>query len=508
MRLIFFFILISPFFLSGILIDEKLSQAIHFNSHEENLVGYISIEKDRPIDQTTFVFVQFALKDFVRKKVRCIILHLDTPGGEVFAAQKIATLLQEVDTQEKIPVIAYIDKWAISAGAMLAYSCRFIAINQGSSMGAAQPVVLSEGTMREAGEKMTSALRSEFYNLALFYHRNPLLAEAMVDKDLILVERDQTVVSLKGEEEIRQSDILISNKGKLLTLNSEQLAHYKVGDIFFTSQPVLAISSAEKEKGSWPLKKTIFVTDSFFRQYSEAKMITYQDWKITLFSFLSHPAVMSILLGLMLVCFYIEFHTPGFGVMGSLGIFALSLILLSSFVVYTVHWLEVMILLIGLLLLAIELWIIPGFGLIGVLGGGLTLAGLILVMLPHIGAWEIPYHPLTLKSMHLFSIFGWILVTIVISLIMMWLLSRYGMKKLHIYRRLISQKEQEGYKAGPTVFPSKGETGIAITPLMPSGKIEIQGAIFHATTQIGFIDKGKTIIIVAVIGNKIIVSEL
>ena len=69
-----------------------------------------------------------------------LILELNTPGGEVFTAQKISDALKELDTQMDIPVVAYINTWAISAGAMIAYSCRYIAIVNDSSMGAAEPV--------------------------------------------------------------------------------------------------------------------------------------------------------------------------------------------------------------------------------------------------------------------------------------------------------------------------------------------------------------------------------
>ena len=109
----------------------------------------------------------------------------------MFAAQQISDALKELDTQYGIPVVAYINNWAISAGAMLAYSCRYIVVVKDASMGAAAPVIASEtGEMKEASEKINSAMRADFAGgRARFFDRNPNIAEGMVDKDLILVPK-------------------------------------------------------------------------------------------------------------------------------------------------------------------------------------------------------------------------------------------------------------------------------------------------------------------------------
>ena len=107
---------------------------------------------------------------FKETKPIFVILELNTPGGEVFAAQNISDALKELDTQYQIPVVCFINNWAISAGAMLAYSCRYITVVKDASMGAAAPVIASEtGEMKEASEKINSALRTDFANRAAFF---------------------------------------------------------------------------------------------------------------------------------------------------------------------------------------------------------------------------------------------------------------------------------------------------------------------------------------------------
>ena len=110
-------------------LQESLAGHIHFSQNGPNYIGHIYIGgHDTHISQGTYIYVKNAL-DYYKEKVHpaFIILELDTPGGEVFPAQKISDILKELDTNYGIPVVAYINNWAISAGAMLAYSCRYIA---------------------------------------------------------------------------------------------------------------------------------------------------------------------------------------------------------------------------------------------------------------------------------------------------------------------------------------------------------------------------------------------
>ena len=78
-------------------------------------MGYLAIEKDRGIDQSTYLYVKFALEEFKKQKVPFIVLTYML-GGEVFASMKISELLQKIDAEDHIPVVAFIDNWAISAG--------------------------------------------------------------------------------------------------------------------------------------------------------------------------------------------------------------------------------------------------------------------------------------------------------------------------------------------------------------------------------------------------------
>src|SRR3972149_7644338 len=311
-------------------LETRLSDAISYSKEGPNYVGFLTIGKERPIDESTYLYVKFALEHYKEKGVVFILLKLNTPGGEVFSTLKICDLLQKLDTNDHIPVVAFIDNWAISAGALLAYSCRFIAAAKSASMGAAEPIGMGrDGENETASEKVNSTLRAEISNLANYYRRDPLIAEAMVDKDMILVLRAEKVVRLENEGELRKGGEIISRKGKLLTLNAEQLMTYKVADFMVPATPVAAITIQEEKAGSWPAAKNPLFHEPFFAKIPQAFIISYSDWKIGFFAFLAHPFIASILVMGLIIGIYLELSCPGLVLPAAAAIICLAFLILS-----------------------------------------------------------------------------------------------------------------------------------------------------------------------------------
>ena len=120
-------------------LHRAFAQHIHINSSLPNLIGYLEFKQDHPIDESTYLYVKYALNYFKGKNVSFVIVHLNTFGGEIFPAIKIADLFQKFDVNEGIPLIAFIDKHAIASGVILAYACRFIAVTKDSLMGGQIP---------------------------------------------------------------------------------------------------------------------------------------------------------------------------------------------------------------------------------------------------------------------------------------------------------------------------------------------------------------------------------
>lgn len=495
-------------------LDLSLSEHIHYHEKEKNRVGHIYIGgHETQISQGTYLYVKKALEYFQKElKPIFVILELDTPGGQVFPAQKISDELKNFDINYGIPVIALINNWAISAGAMLAYSSRYIAVVKDGSMGAAQPVSQSG---EKTSEKVNSAIRADFANRASFFDRNPLLAEAMVDADLILVLREGKIVELSDNKDILKTDRVITRKGKLLTLNSKELYDLGVADMRLMPAKLVPITTQQKEVGEWSFDQSLLATYPFFSKIPNAVVKSYQmDWKTQFFSFLASPLVTSILfLGLLLGA-YIEISTPGFGIAGGVALVCLALIVLSSFALQAAGWLELIILGVGIALILVEIFLIPGFGVTGILGIILALAGLFAMLLPGLRDIKFDFDTNTLNAAGEFILhrIAYLAAAIVIGVVVIAILARFIVPRLAIFSPLVLRGEQEaglGYVSGmkKEELPDIGSVGVVVSPLRTAGKVEIKEQIYDAVSSGKFIPKGEKIKVISIQGSKLIVEE-
>lgn len=502
---------------------EKLKTHIKYNPQGPNTIGRIVIDdRQNGINQTTWIYVKSALDHYKESKPAFIILELNTPGGEVFAAQTISDALKEIDTQYQIPVVCFINNWAISAGAMLAYSCRYIAVVKDASMGAAEPVIASEtGEMKEASEKINSALRTDFANRAAFFDRNPFIAEAMVDKDMIVVLRNGRIIKLDNENQIRTTgldpDIVISPKGKLLTLNSDELMKYGVADLQLLPYSLPPLTAAERESGKWPANKELLFHSPFFDQIPEVIIDTHRmDLRTRFFAFLAHPVVSSLLFMGMMIGLYMEINSPGVSLPGSIAAICLFLIILSSFAQEIGNMLELILLLVGIATILIELFVLPTFGLLGFAGLIFFIAGLFGLMLPGIGKvnFEWDTNSFNAAGEIFFRRLAWLCGTLILSVLVMWLLGRYVLRGYGPFKRFVlSGNEQEaslGYVAGddPHLLPQLGTKGQVIATLRPAGKVILNDTIYDAMSDGNFLEKGEEIMVVRIDGSNLVVNSV
>lgn len=499
---------------------ESLQKHVKVNKDGVNHVGLIKIDdRTNGINQSTWLYVKAALAAYKESKPDFIIVELNTPGGEVYAAQQISDALKEMDTQYNIPCVAYINNWAISAGAMLAYSCRYITVVKDGAMGAAAPVIASEtGEMKEASEKVNSALRADFANRARFFDRNPNLAEGMVDKDIILVLRHGQIIKIDNENQLRSTgpdpDVLIKAKGKLLTLSSEQLIEYGVADLLLPPKPLEGISAQELDKGEWPASKNLLFSAPFFKDIPQAIIKEYKpDWKTRFFMLLSHPIVSSILFLGMMLGFYMELNTPGATLPGTIGLICLFLIILSSFAQEIGNVLELIFLVTGLMILLVEIFVLPTFGLLGFFGILLFIVGLFGLMLPGANqiAFEFDTQTLNAAGEAFMNQLVWLCGTLVVGTIIIGLLARYVMPKFQMFNRFVlTGGEQDGYVAVDTLkeFPEIGSEGEVVATLRPGGKVIVKDKIYDAITTGGFLEKGSKVKVVDYdAGTMIVKSE-
>jgi len=523
---LFFFLLFPTIFpLQATSFEERLSEYIvKPKEGEKPYIGRVVIDDAKNgITQSTWLYVNAAMSYYKKHKPLFIILELNTPGGEVYSSQRICDLLKEIDTQYGIPVIAYIDNWAISAGAMLAYSCRFIVIAKDASMGAAEPVYLGgENKMESAPEKVNSALRSEFFNRAQFYGRNGDIAEAMVDKDVILVKRGNSIIKLTAEDQIQKNgpviDFVISPKGKLLTLSADKLIEFGVADFLLQPIKLGPLTDSEIGTGSWLFKKSALSQIPFLEKFDDIPVDTFSmDWQTKFLAFLSLPAVTSLLVLGMVVGIYVEIAAHGFGVAGILGLVCFFFLILSSFALEAIHWLEPLLLLFGLFLISLEFFFFPTLGLLGFLGGLFALAGFIGMLLPGLASVQFDGQSVNGAGEFVLSRLGWLSGAIIAALVIIVVLSRFMKPSFGFMKKIVlgdTKMLATGTHEMETKYPvikvplKVGQAALSSVTLRPAGRIEVNGIEYDAVSTGSFIEKGSKVTVSQIEGEKIIVEEI
>jgi membrane-bound serine protease (ClpP class) len=497
-------------------IDEYLAKTIHFKEEGSNLVGYFDIPSDRPIDHSIYLQIKFALEEYKRRKVIFVLLHLNTPGGEVFSAMKIAELLQQFDRENHIPVVGVINNWALSAGAMLAYSCRIIGATENALMGAAEPVIArSNLTMKSAPKTITPALRAEFATLAKYYCRNPLIAEAMVDKEMVLVKRHGQIVQLNNDREIRtrgnDPDELITAQGEFLTLDSHQLIDLGIADFMIPLAAMPSVTAEEREMGEWPAFQSQLFNYPFFAKIPYSEFTYYHSWKVDLFSFLTNPLVSSILMIGLVVGIYLETRHLGRRAPGIVALVCLALILLANFAIGTINWVEILLIAIGVCLLLAKIFVLPRFRFLEVIGVLLILLGLFGIFLPNFQSLHFSWNwrEWNLPTIELLYRLVFYLVALLVALIIIAVLGCYVTPRFLEKSRVVLKDEQKGNNAGAGAkgLPAVGAEGEAFTSLHPGGKILINFHLYDALTEGTFIEKGEKVVVAQIQGSAIIVAK-
>lgn len=412
---------------------------------------------DGIIDLGLAPFVQRVLDDAAAAGASAVVLDINTLGGRVDGAVQIRDALLD----SRVRTVAFVDKRAISAGALIALAAENIVMADGGTIGAAAPVLAGApgGAAQPVSEKTVSYVRKEFRATAEKRKRPPLLAEAMVDAD----------VKVPG----------VIEKGKLLTLTTDEALKLKVADFRAnTLEEALARLGIEGAEIRRPTP----------------------NWAEHLVRFLTHPMVSSLLVTVALLGIVIELRTPGFGFPGAIGIASLGFFLWGHWLVQLVGWEELLLALAGLALLAVELFVIPGFGITGVLG---ILALLAAIGLATLGSGATAQVIMEAAMRVVFAV----LLALVGSLVLLRFLPQ-----LPFGRRLILRTGLEsarGYASAPESDSHwLGRRGRASSPLHPAGIAEIDGQRVDVVSDGDLVDAGQPIEVIRVDGNRIVVRRV
>jgi membrane-bound serine protease (ClpP class) len=432
-----------------------LSTGTLLSQEKQKKVFTFAIDQD--IDPAMNRRVKLALEQAEALQVDVILIEMDTYGGAVTDADEIRTQILE----SKIPVYVFINKDAASAGALISIACDSIYMAPGASIGAATVVNGADGTA--APDKYQSYMRSMMRSTAEATGRNPQIAEAMVDEKLVVPG--------------------LSDAESVITFSVSE-----------------AIENGYCE-GEYPSQKAILEAQNL----QSAQVIAYEEKTVdSIISFFLNPAVSGLLILLIIGGIYFELQTPGVGFPLAIAISAALLYFIPYYLNGLAENWEILAFVIGIILLVVEFFVIPGFGVFGVAGIVLTLGGLVLGMLPN-EALDFEWVPSS-------QLFGALLTLILAALaavgLVFWLtpkVNEWGAFK-HL-TLATTQDRSQGYTASVYSESLVGKIGTVHSRLRPSGKVELDGEIFDAYSRGDLLEKGQAIEVISTEGTSLRVKK-
>ena len=442
---------ISVFFFALCLGFASITVVSAENHGENTRVFVINIEND--IAPSTVPYVKRVLIEAEKQNAPAVVLQLNTPGGRLDAALDIKDAILNTN----IPVYSFVNRKAYSAGSLFALASDKIFMAPGSLLGAAAPV---DQFGNIANEKVISVVREEFRTLAQLRGRDPEFAEAMVDPD----------VFIDG----------VTEQGKLLVLSADD---------------AIALGYAEgKTQSLLSLIDSVDLSGSVIEEIPK-------NLKENLVGVLTNPVVSFFLISFGVLGLIFELLVPGFGVFGIAGSIMLSLFLWGHVLAGFAGWESILLIVAGLILIGLEIFFLPGVGIIGGLGLLAFLAGMFLSLIgndPTAGDFQ-------RASLILMASF------VVLSLAVLLILN--FMPRAKLFKGLVLRSEMiKGSGVDPTlksVTANKpdtdgtsvvrkkaglvGLTGITVTDLTPSGIVLLDGRRLDVISEGDYIPHGSTV---------------
>lgn len=402
------------------------------------------------IDNALARYVDRALADAEAAGAAAVVFDLDTFGGLLDAADHIRTAI--LDTS--LPTVAYVDRNAASAGALIAYANDQIVMAPGGSMGAATAV---DASGAYATEKVQSYTRGLMRATAEANGRDGRIAEAMVD------ER----IAIPGVKEA----------GRLLTLTAEEALHLGVADAVAPSFDALLEEIGLPER---PV---------------EAHALSGTERALR---FLGSPVVASILMLMMMGGLYFEFHAPGVGFPGLMALIGAALFFAPHYVLGLAASWEIVLFVVGLGLLLLEVFVIPGFGVAGVGGVVLVIGSLLAALLPNVGF----AFPSGTEVAHAAATLAASLLLLILSAAS---LGRYLPRSARFSRLVLLPDfaAADGYTSADSDVALLGQTGRSLSPLRPAGAAEIGGRRVDVIAQGAFVPPDTPVEVVSVRGSRV-----
>ena len=478
---------------SGLVAGSPEAQAAEKKAYHLVLTGMIN--------EASALWVKEGIEEALAGGADIVILEMDTPGGTVQASQDLGDYILKQDALE---IVAYVNTEAISGGTMVALACDSIYMDERVGMIGDVAPVTPTGEMLP--EKMQTVVRETLANYARQRGYPVALVQAMVSPGYTVYrlrmddnngesfrfERRADIEAWSEEEkDLIVSRELIVAEGELLTLATPEAVEYGMA--------------------AGGVSSRLHLFDELGLDAGMVERI-YLTWTQRLLTLLNTLSPLFLIGGLILL--YMELNEPGLGLPGILGVACLATFFLVKYSLHYAEVFEIILFAIGVGLLMLEIFVIPGFGLAGVSGIGLIFVSLVLML----QQFRLPSSPAEIEAFQ----FNLLEVTVVFLAVIfgLILLARFMgkvpfLKKVIRTETLSSANVYSGGVSAPALESANvevtdmiGAEGIAITPLHPSGKAEFGDRQYDVTAEGEYIEKGARIEVVAARGRRLAVRRV
>jgi len=441
------------------------------------------------IGSMTVQFVRRCIQRYRQKGCNFFIFEIDSYGGSVAAGLELAELLRDL---EGVKTVAYIPRKAISAAAFVALGCDEIIMHREAKIGDCGVWFVQGGELHYLQEKQLSYIVAALETLAKAKGYPVALVKAMVLKDMVVKEvRDPKTgrVEYVSEQELKEragEGLIVVRTVKqadtFLTLNGEQAKQ-------------LAIA-ADLVDGFNELRVLYGLEDTRI-EFAVATWIDRLIWILTL------PSVGAVLLMAAIVLLFIEFHIPGIGLPAISSALCFLLFFWSRFMGGSASMLEILLFLAGLVLLAIEILVLPGFGVFG-------LSGILLLVFSVILASQTFLWPQTPEEWsELSRNIGSLVFAFVAAGICMYLISKYLPYAPVVGRLVMEPAEPEEVRPEPPkTIELLGQEGVAVTVLRPAGRAKFGNDFYDVVTEGEYLEPGTRVQVIEVTGNRVVVKPV
>lgn len=409
------------------------------------LVYKVDLKED--VNSTSFLQIKQAMAAATADSATHLLLHMNTYGGEVLYADSIRSLLLNAP----MPVAVFIDRNAASAGALISIACDSIYMREGATIGASTVV---DQSGEQAPDKYQSYMRAMIRATAEAQGRDPQIAEAMVDADVEVVG--------------------ISDSGKVLTFTAHEAVQHGFCEAVVEDIPTI-------------IEERWACSDYEIKHY-EFKT------KDRIKGFLMSSGFRAILVMIIVGGIWFELQSPGIGFPFAASIVAAVLYFAPAYMDGLLANWELITFIVGMILLAIELLLIPGFGIFGIVGILCMMTGLCFALVSSDFSFSVD----NAAWQEFTSSFILVIVSMLLAVVGCALLSARIGKGKGLFSRMALHKVQdttEGYVAvnADEMSLQIGKEGIAVTVLRPSGKVRVDGKIYDAVAEFGFIEAQEKI---------------